>query len=162
MKISQLPLLLLASVVVWLPSCSNKKRGVPSNLPSVGLHAGTETPVHRMPPTEYPFAPNGDYVQAWAAAGSGGEAAESDDRESIRDHHSDSPPSRSAAKPKSVRKVADSPPKKKPTGTNHVVKGKDTLSSIARKYGTTVAKIKSANGLKSDLLRDGRTLIIPR
>jgi hypothetical protein len=30
------------------------------------------------------------------------------------------------------------------------------------KYGTTVAKLKAANGLKSDLIRAGKTLKIPR
>jgi LysM repeat protein len=36
------------------------------------------------------------------------------------------------------------------------------LSGIARRYGTTVSKIKAANGLKSDMIRDGKTLRIPR
>jgi LysM repeat protein len=42
------------------------------------------------------------------------------------------------------------------------VKSGDTLSSLARRYGSSVARIKSANGLKSDLIRNGRKLIIPR
>jgi len=40
--------------------------------------------------------------------------------------------------------------------------GRDPSWSIARKYGSSVAKIKSANGLKSDTIRDGRSLVIPR
>lgn len=43
--------------------------------------------------------------------------------------------------------------------THKVVKG-DTLYSIAKKYGTTVAKIKSANGLKSDTIAVGKSLKI--
>lgn len=38
--------------------------------------------------------------------------------------------------------------------THKVVSG-DTLSGIAKKYGTTVEKIKSLNGLKSDLIKAG-------
>ena len=41
-----------------------------------------------------------------------------------------------------------------------VVSG-DTLWSIARRYNTTVEKIKSANNLKSDKLSIGQTLLIP-
>ena len=44
----------------------------------------------------------------------------------------------------------------------HKVKSGETLYSIATKYGTTVAKIKSANGLRSDNIGVGQTLKIPR
>lgn len=42
-----------------------------------------------------------------------------------------------------------------------VVQG-DTLSSIASRFNTTVAAIKSANGLVSDLIYVGQVLIIPQ
>lgn len=45
-------------------------------------------------------------------------------------------------------------------GTHTVVSG-DTLFSLARRYGTSVSAIKSANGLSSDLIRVGQTLTIP-
>lgn len=45
------------------------------------------------------------------------------------------------------------------TDTYKVVSG-DTLSGIAAKYGTTVSKIKSLNGLNSDLIRVGQVLKI--
>jgi LysM repeat protein len=35
------------------------------------------------------------------------------------------------------------------------------LSGIAKKYRTTVAKIKKVNGLRSDLIRTGQVLKIP-
>lgn len=50
----------------------------------------------------------------------------------------------------------------KSKGGTYVVKSGDSLSSIARRNGTTVAKLKAANGLKSDMIRDGRALKIPK
>ena len=46
-------------------------------------------------------------------------------------------------------------------GIVHVVKPKDTLYGLAKKYHTTVSKIKSANHLTSDVIRDGQKLKIP-
>lgn len=44
--------------------------------------------------------------------------------------------------------------------TYHVIKRGETLSTIARKYGTTVSKIKSLNGLKNNNIRAGKRLRI--
>jgi LysM repeat protein len=54
-------------------------------------------------------------------------------------------------------------PKLKPTAspTSYTVKHGDTLSSIAAAYGTTVKKLKKANGLTSNLIRVGQVLVIP-
>ena len=46
-------------------------------------------------------------------------------------------------------------------GKVHRVRGGDTLSEIARRYGTTVSKLRSANGLTSNRLRIGQELKIP-
>ena len=46
--------------------------------------------------------------------------------------------------------------------TKHTVRKGETLSSIARKYGTSVANIKKLNGLKSDNIRVGQVLIIKK
>ncbi len=43
----------------------------------------------------------------------------------------------------------------------HRVRSGDTLSEIARRYGTTVSKLRSANGLSSNRLRIGQELKIP-
>lgn len=45
-------------------------------------------------------------------------------------------------------------------GSSYLVKAKDTLSSIAKKYKTTVAHLKQINGLKSDVIRVGQVLKI--
>ena len=63
--------------------------------------------------------------------------------------------SKSKPKPKTTSKpVAKS--------TSVKVKSSDTLYGLAKKHGTTVAAIKSANGLKSDRIVDGKTLKIPK
>lgn len=46
-------------------------------------------------------------------------------------------------------------------GIIYTVKSGDSLSKIAKSYGTTVSKIKSANNLKSDFLKIGQELLIP-
>jgi LysM repeat protein len=153
-------------------SCSSNKKvvGVPSVLPNVGIHGSASTPSHSMSSREYPFAANGDYVQSWAASGGGGPAAS--DYSSWRSSHHGSTSSRSSSAVRKVsssssRKVTSSSSRKKPTSSasrsvRHTVKAGDTLSGIASRYGSSVTKIKSANGLKSDMIRAGRTLVVPK
>ncbi|GER68760.1 putative peptidoglycan endopeptidase LytE [Weizmannia acidilactici] len=45
--------------------------------------------------------------------------------------------------------------------TTYTVKSGDTLSGISKKYGTTVAKLKSLNGLSSDTIYVGQKLKVP-
>ena len=45
--------------------------------------------------------------------------------------------------------------------TTYKVKKRDTLAAIAGRFGTTAAKIKSLNGLKSNTLKVGQVLKIP-
>ncbi|HHY05905.1 MAG TPA: LysM peptidoglycan-binding domain-containing protein [Clostridia bacterium] len=45
--------------------------------------------------------------------------------------------------------------------TTHKVKKGDTLFRLSRNYGVSIAEIKSANGLKSDLILIGQVLRIP-
>jgi membrane-bound lytic murein transglycosylase D len=62
--------------------------------------------------------------------------------------------------------VKPAPPKSTPAGSadtvkmTYEVKRGDTLSSLATRYRTTVASIRTLNGLKSDLLMPGARLII--
>ena len=63
--------------------------------------------------------------------------------------------SKAAAKPAPAKAAA-------PKATTYKVRSGDTLDKIARKHGTTVAAIQSANGLgKSTNIRAGQTLKIP-
>jgi LysM repeat protein len=63
--------------------------------------------------------------------------------------------------------VADSnkvePPVRTPQvrSKRYTVRSGDTLSEIARKNHTTVAKLKSANKLRSDIIKIGQVLVIP-
>ena len=82
-----------------------------------------------------------------------------------------SPPPRSSASSSSSSSSSRSTATKKPTtskstakkssGSSYKVVRGDTLYGIARKRGSSVAKIKAANGLKSDLIRPGQVLRIP-
>jgi len=45
--------------------------------------------------------------------------------------------------------------------TGYMVKSGDTLSSIAKRHGTTIGAIRSANNLRSDIVRVGQELRIP-
>jgi LysM repeat protein len=56
---------------------------------------------------------------------------------------------------------APEPARDGPSVTTYTVKSGDNLSTIAKKNNTTVAQLKSANGLKNDSLRLGQKLKIP-
>lgn len=59
-----------------------------------------------------------------------------------------------------VADVSPSVPMQRQT-FNYTIRRGDTLHSIARNHGTTVAKIREVNGLSSDIINTGRTLKIP-
>ena len=179
-------------LAMLLSSCTSsdpKIKGVPGNLPSISLYGKARTPPHSMARADYPFDSSGNYVTAWAAEGRS--SAGPSDYRSSRSHYEseDDPPPRrkptttSRSSSTARKSVSSSPPKKKPSGsssssstttakkssgssgggsTKHVVKSSDSLWSLAKKYGTTVEKIKSANGLKGTNIRDGAALKIPK
>jgi LysM repeat protein len=67
----------------------------------------------------------------------------------------------SSSSPKPV--VSSKPkPKPKPTSITYTVKKGDTLSGIASRYGSTVSKIRSANGISGSLIRPGQKLKVPK
>lgn len=68
-------------------------------------------------------------------------------------------PATPAVTAKKSTKAAAKP--KAPAATSHKLKSGETLSSLSKKYGVSIAEIKKANGMKSDNLRAGSTIKIP-
>lgn len=73
------------------------------------------------------------------------------------------------AKPKPKPKVVVKPKPKpkpkvkpKPSFVRHKVRRGDTLTGLARRYGTTISKIKAANGIRGSVIMLGQSLKIPR
>ena len=60
-----------------------------------------------------------------------------------------------------VLKIPSSSKEENTTVTNYIVKSGDSLYSIAKKYNTSIDKIKQLNNLNSNLLSIGQTLKIP-
>jgi cell envelope opacity-associated protein A len=152
-----------------LASCgsSPRVRGAPRKLPVIDLHGSAQTPAHSMEKKSYPFNADGDYMTAWASNGSASEH----DNDSWSSSHDGSVSKRN---PSPVRKVSSSPSKKKTVTSSksksgsskgasrsYVIKRGDTLGAIAQRNGTTVSKIKAANGMSSDKIREGKSLKIP-
>ena len=173
--------------VLALPACASRSKGPPKVLPKVAVSSSAATPRHNMPRSEYPFDERGNYITTWAAEGSRGSGGT--DYDFWRDSHGSgrraAPASRTVSSPATSRSsssttaaratgsssrpstsstVKKSTPSKTAVSTPsyHTVKSSDTLYGLALRYKTTVAKIKSANGLKSDLIRPGQKLKIAR
>jgi hypothetical protein len=151
-----------AVLVAWmLASCtgSNNLRGVPRNLPKIDLYGSAATPAHSMERKEYPFAENGDYMTSWAALG--GSPASDSDIDRWRSSHGGSV---SKKQPSPVKKAKTTASKTRSGGRggSYTIKPGDTLSAIARRNNTTVAKLKAANALSSDLIHPGKSLKIPK
>lgn len=68
----------------------------------------------------------------------------------------------SSSQPKEVAYKPKPKPKPKPTSTTYTVKKGDTLSGIASRYGSSVAKIRSANGISGSMIRPGQKLKVPK
>ena len=74
---------------------------------------------------------------------------------------------RVATRPAAVRTAAKAAPKPAarraaPRVTRHRVRSGDTLWHLARRYGTTVKKLRTTNQLASSALKPGQQLLIPR
>ena len=67
--------------------------------------------------------------------------------------------SSSSSKKRSTASTKSKKPAAKPALVT--IKSGDTLSSLSRKSGVPVSKIKAYNGMKSDVLRDGKKIKIP-
>jgi LysM repeat protein len=65
-----------------------------------------------------------------------------------------------AAAPKATKATGGAAPAADSDGT-YTVKSGDVLGSIAKKFGTTVAKLREANSLKTDQIKVGQKLKVP-
>ena len=61
---------------------------------------------------------------------------------------------KSSSKSKAKKEKASKP-------TKHKLRNGESLSSLSKKYGVSIAAIKQANGMKNDNLRAGQTITIP-
>lgn len=89
-----------------------------------------------------------------------GEAVEAGDPEIDQATEPENEPA-GAEEPKPVRAEIVEPAPALKTIAYKVVKG-DNLSSIARRFGVSISEIKKASGLRSDMLRIGQTLKVPK
>lgn len=164
--------LTLAAVVSLLASCQNGQNpfssGSNSSDPYVGNY-GSDGGYN-------PYPGQSGYAQGGSSSGGGYSSvptytappapAEADPY--AFNAPSSTPPKTSSSSSSSSRKSTStsrskpsSTAKKSSSGGSYKVAKGDTLYGIARKRGTTVAKIKSANKLSSDIIRPGQTLRIP-
>jgi membrane-bound lytic murein transglycosylase D len=58
-------------------------------------------------------------------------------------------------------RLAEVPRERRMQWGRHVVQRGETLGHIARRHGTTVATLRQINGLRGDMIRAGRDLIVP-
>lgn len=160
---------LTASLLASCDMGTTRIRGVPRNLPKIELYGSAQTPSHSMARSDYPFeSGSGNYVTSWASDGRS--SSESDYRSWQSSHGG----SISRKQPSPVKKVTSSTKKKSSSssskskaknssgGGSYTIKKGDTLGAIAAKHGTTVSKLKAANGMSSDFIREGKSLKIPK
>ncbi len=132
------------------PYASNAAGGGYNPYPDQGGYASTAAPTYQQPaaPTySQPPAPQPAY-DPYAYTAPKTSASTSTSRTTTAPKKKSTPSS--SAKKKTVA-----------SSKRHSVKQGDTLYGIARSKGTSVAKLKAANGLSSDLIRPGQTLKIP-
>lgn len=151
------------ALMLSFSSCSSTKiEGIPSNLPKITLNGNTATPSHNLPKEEYPFDSSGRYMSDWAAAGERRAGRSAGATNSDFAKWSGSHGGAATGKKRVVaRSSSKKSSKSKGGGRSYTVKKGDTLYAIALRNSTTVAKIKSANGMSSDFLSIGRVLRIP-
>ena len=163
--------LALSATCLALASCENTKKSSSSDpyasnygndghynpYPGQSGYASS-TPKYQTPPASTTLPPEPQAPANPYNFGSSKKVASS---------HGSTTPKKSTASSSSAKKKTTSSKStakstgKKSSGSRYTVVKGDTLSAIARKKGTSVSKIKAANGLSGDLIRLGQTLKIP-
>jgi LysM repeat protein len=115
-------------------------------------------PTSPPPGTGASGAPGGQATPPGAAASAPASVDVSTSPSQLPSESPATPPPSASASPASTP-VSSAEPSVPPT--SYTVKRGDTLSSIAVSFGTTVSKLKKANGLTSNLIRVGQELVIP-
>lgn len=134
--------------------------------------------VKSAPPTQTvtgPFDSRGNYVEEWVdqpdkwyrppAPGTGTKTKNVVASNPLPEPHvplieTTSPPEIVKTSPTTLKPKPK--PKPQPTVIRHTVKRGDTLSSLAKRYKTSVSKIQAANGIRGSVIRLGQSLKIPR
>ena len=112
-----------------------------------------------------PFDSRGNYREDWADDPSKWRrpSAPPPPIASTSNNSSSSSSSSSASSSSSSSSSSTTPkPKPKPTVTRHTVKRGDTLSHIAKRYGSSVSAIRRANGISGSLIYPGQKLVVPK